>query len=264
MESSAGFCASRNRQVGGICTTSRAGCWRAISLGARRRGEGRRRGANHDHRSDAPLPASGRRGGFRTARAILGRRCGPAGVSSGCRDPLCGFPPCPTHRNPAGIEGESVLVGGSRSWPAGCRRAFRFRSVARQDRGLRRFAASPAGRFSPGVRTQRSGCQGAAIRILAPCEPVYCSGGESCPVLAWAGRPLERSRPEADTAWAGGLGREYTGCRWSDRAGLESERLLPSRGAGRILEDGAPGSDGNGSGAAEKDILSCFEEERCT
>ena len=46
--------------------------------------------------------------------------------------------------------------------------------------------------------------------------------------------------------------------------GLSTSGCLIHEIADRILESCAAGRDGSGCDAAEKDILSCFEEERCT
>ncbi len=120
-------------------------------------GSGSRRGrANHDHGRDPAVPASRGRRGFRASCEIFRRRWGAAGVSSGCRDSVCGVPPPTAHGDSAGARSDSVLVGNSRTRQAGRGRAFRLRAAAHPDRSLRRDRGRCCGKiffWSPRERT---------------------------------------------------------------------------------------------------------------
>jgi urease accessory protein UreH len=94
----------------------------------------------------------------------------------------------------------------------------------------------------------------------------FCAVQEGRPaaVLARAGGPAERNRSNTNTARSSGLGRKHAGLRWSGSPGTEPERMLHPPDIGRILARCTAGGNRIRCRAAEEDLLSCFEEERCT
>ena len=241
-----------------ICTMSREACWREIAwrwMSKSKAGAAAQittTGATRLYRHRAGAADSEQHA------TILGRRRGAAGISSGCRDPICGIPPRTAHGDPAGARGDSVLVGsaGARagwlpasvSLSSGC--ACKPRSMPVRGRSCGKiFCWSLEETTWPRWR----GCS--STRTLPACAR-FRRGGRR--VLASAGRPIERDRSGANAARASGLGREHAGVGRSDRAGLEHERMLHSRDAGRILENRAAGRDGRGCGRRRERYTELF------